>query len=96
MLKFGLESHTDTARADTMDPDTKNVEAMPKFETQLVIQSVSKNIEGFTKCEVEAAKRAKKFYHSLGCSSISMLKNLIWMNAIKNCPITTEDIAIAE
>ena len=96
MPKFDLDFYTDTACADTMDPDTKNVEAMPKFEAQLVIQLVSENVEGFTKCEVEAAKRAKKFYHSLGCPSIATIKNLIRMNAIRNCPVTTEDIANAK
>ena len=96
MSKFDLEFHTDNACADTVDPNTKNAEAMPKFEIQLVIQLVSENIEGFTKHEVEAAKRTKKLYHSLGCPSIAMLKNLIRMNAIKNCPVTTEDITIAK
>ena len=48
------------------------------------------------KREVEAAKRAKKFYHSLGCPSIATLKNLIRMNMIKNCPVTMEDIVIAK
>ena len=48
------------------------------------------------KQEVKAVKRAKKLYHSLGCPSISTLKNLIQMNVIKNCPVTTEDVTIAE
>ena len=77
MSKIDLEFHTDTARADTVDPDMKNAEAMPKFETQNLIQSVFENIEGFTKREVEAAKRAKKLYHSLSCPSIATIKNLI-------------------
>ena len=67
-----------------------------EFGDTFLIKSVSENIEGFTKREIEAAKRAKKFYNSLGCPSIATLKNLIRMNAIKNCPITTEDISIAE
>ena len=96
MPKFDLDFYTDTAYADTVDLDTKNMEAMPKFETQFVIQLVSENAEGFTRREVEAAKQAKKFYHSLGCPSIATIKNLIRMNAIRNCPVTTEDIAIAE
>ena len=61
-----------------------------------MIKSVSENLEGFTKREIEAAKWAKKLFQSLGCPSIAMLKNLIWMNAIKNCSISTEDISIAE
>ena len=96
MPKFELDSYTDTACADTVDPDTKNAGARLKFEAQLVIQLVSENIEGFTKREVEAAKRGKKFYHSLGCPSIATIKNLIHMNVIRNCPVTMEDIVIAK
>ena len=61
-----------------------------------MIKSVAKNIEGYTTHEVESAKRARKLYQSLGCPSISALKSLIQMNTIKNCPVTTEDVTLAE
>ena len=61
-----------------------------------LIKSVAENIEGYTTREVESAKRARKLYQSLGCPSISALKSLIRMNAIKNCPVSTEDVTLAE
>ena len=40
--------------------------------------------------------RARKFYHSIGCPLVENMKNLIRMNAIKNCPVTTQDVTNAE
>jgi hypothetical protein len=38
------------------------------------------------------AKRAHEVYHIIGTPTIELLKTLIKMNAIKNCPVMTEDV----
>ena len=42
------------------------------------------------------AKAARDFLHSVGFPSLKVLKKIIMMNAIVNCPITHDDINIAE
>jgi hypothetical protein len=37
-------------------------------------------------------KRAQELYHIVGTPTIELFKTLIKMNAIKNCPVTTEDV----
>ena len=66
------------------------------MKTQFVATTVKDNMEGYTKREVKGAKLARKLHQSLGCPTVDTLKQLIRMNAIKNCPVTTEDITNAE
>jgi hypothetical protein len=40
--------------------------------------------------------QAHKLLYSLGYPSVNDMKAIIWMNAIKNNPITTEDVNIAK
>jgi hypothetical protein len=42
--------------------------------------------------QFEQAKRAQELYHIVGTPTIELFKGLIKMNAIKNCPVTTEDM----
>ena len=46
--------------------------------------------------QFEKAKEARKLYHIIGTPTIENFKALIKMNAIANCPVTVEDIKIAE
>jgi hypothetical protein len=41
-------------------------------------------------------QRPRELYHIVGTPTIESFKALIKMNAIKNCPVTTEDINNAE
>lgn len=61
-----------------------------------VVTTTKKTREGFTKRQVEEAAQARKAYRMLGCPSLENFKNMIRMNALKNCPITVEAINNAE
>ena len=45
---------------------------------------------------MQQAKAARKFLQAMGYPHIKDLKNIIAINGVKNCPITTGDINIAE
>jgi hypothetical protein len=57
-----------------------------------LLNTVKENRAGYTQRHFEQAKRAQELYHIVGTSTIQLFKTLIKMNAIKNCPVTTEDI----
>ena len=57
-----------------------------------MISIVEENMEGFTDHQVKKAKLARKIYHNIGMPTVKNFKLLIKMNAIRNCPITTDDI----
>jgi hypothetical protein len=61
-----------------------------------LINMVKENREGYTQRQFEQAKRAQELYHIVGMPTIESIKALIKMNAIKNCPVTTEDVNNAE
>ena len=60
------------------------------------LQSMKKQLEGFTKREVERADRARKFYHMVGAPTLENLKMVIRQNLFKNCPVTSQDVNLAE
>jgi hypothetical protein len=57
-----------------------------------LINTVKENRVGYTQRHFEQAKRAQELYHIVGTPTIELFKTLIKMNAIKNCPVTTEDV----
>jgi hypothetical protein len=57
-----------------------------------LIDTVKENRVGYTQRQFEQAKRAQELYHIIGMPTIELFKALIKMNAIKNCPVTTEDV----
>jgi hypothetical protein len=61
-----------------------------------LINTVKETRVGYTQRQFEQAKRAQELYHIIGTPSIEFFKALIKMNAIKNCPVTTEDMNNAE
>jgi hypothetical protein len=61
-----------------------------------LVNTVEENKLAYTNRQFERAKKARELYHALGTPSISDFKAIIRMNAIKNNPITLEDIKIAE
>jgi hypothetical protein len=65
-------------------------------EMHLLVSTVKDNMEGFTKREIEGAMRARKLSHAIGYPSVDNLKHIIRMNLIKNCPVTTTDVKVAE
>jgi hypothetical protein len=66
-----------------------------KMENHL-INIVNKNRVGYTQRQFEQAKKARELYHIVGTPTIETFKTLLKMNAIRNCPVTTEDVNIAK
>jgi hypothetical protein len=66
-----------------------------KMENHL-INTVNENRVGYTQRQFEQAKKARELYHIVGTPTIETFKTLLKMNAIRNCPVMTEDVNIAE
>jgi hypothetical protein len=61
-----------------------------------LISTVKENCAGYTQRQFERAKRGWELYHYVGTPTIENFEALLKMNTIKNCPVTTEDVNIAE
>jgi hypothetical protein len=61
-----------------------------------LIQTVEENKTFYTNRQVDRAQRARTLLHTLGCPSINDLKTVIKMNSITDCPVTVDDIDLAE
>jgi hypothetical protein len=57
-----------------------------------LINTVKENRVGYTQRQFEQAKKARELYHMVGTPTIETFKTLLKMNAIRNCPVTTEDV----
>ena len=62
----------------------------------MLVSTVKENLAGFTKLQHDRARVARAFYHSVGCPTLTNLKLIIRQNIIKNCPVTVEDVDVAE
>jgi hypothetical protein len=61
-----------------------------------LINTVKENRVGYIQRQFEQAKKARELYHIVGSPTIETFKTLLKMNAIRNCPVMTEDVNIAE
>jgi hypothetical protein len=61
-----------------------------------LVSTVQENRMGLTAQQVEEAKRARRLLHILGFPTAENFKNMLRMNAIKNCPVTVEDVTNAD
>ncbi len=61
-----------------------------------VLNIVAENRLMYTERQYQQAKKARELYHAIGNPSVKDFKNIVKMNATKNCPVTVEDINIAE
>jgi hypothetical protein len=68
----------------------------PKSGTSHLISTVAENRKGYTLRQFERAKEARKLYHIVGTPTMSNFKSLLKMNIIQNCPVTVEDVNIAD
>ena len=70
----------------------------PQIVTEVsnLVSTIAENRRNYTIRQFERAKKARKLYHIVGTPTVDNFKALIKMNAIANCPITVEDINIAE
>jgi hypothetical protein len=64
--------------------------------TSNLISTVAENKKGYTTRQFERAKEARKLYHIVGTPTMENFKSLLQMNIIKNCPVTVEDVNIAD
>jgi hypothetical protein len=67
-------------------------EYLKKQSQSHLINTVKENRVGYTQRQFEQAKRARELYYIVGMPTIELFKTLIKMNAIKNCPLTTQDV----
>jgi hypothetical protein len=61
-----------------------------------LVTTVKENMMGYTQRQFENAKRARRLYHIVGCPTFENFKHILRQNIIKNCPVTAEDVNIAE
>jgi hypothetical protein len=61
-----------------------------------MVTTVKENKMGFTQKQYENAKKARRLYHIVGCPTVENFKHILRQNIIKNCPVTPEDVNIAE
>ena len=59
-------------------------------------QTVEDNTSMYSDRQVLRAKRARDLLHAIGCPSVADLKKVLKMNSISNCPVTEEDVQLAE
>lgn len=69
---------------------------MTPEETNFLVSTVKENEKGYTKRQLEDAKRARKLYHIVGCPTVENFKHLLKTNFISNCPVTPEHVRVAE
>jgi hypothetical protein len=67
-----------------------------RSENTIPLTTVTENKSGYTQRQFERAKEARRLYHIVGTPTLENFKSLLRMNVIKNCPVTTEDVNIAE
>jgi len=60
------------------------------------LTTLEENKTFYTPRQFERAKRARDLYHALGTPSIKDFKAMITINAVRNNPVTVDDIKIAE
>jgi hypothetical protein len=78
---------------------TKGMQPPANFQAQevsMMVSTVKENLMGYTKRQIEDAKRARRLYHIVGCPTVENFKHILRQNIIKNCPVTIDDVNIAE
>ena len=74
----------------------ESADSTTKTEQCHLIDTVAENRKGYTLRQFERAKTARKLYHNIGTPTVTNFKALLRSNAIKDCPVTVEDVNIAE
>ena len=86
---------------DKMLPFRKSPQGLYYYKPDIVkqvsmVQTVKDNEAFYSRRQIDRAKRARELLHSLGCPSVADLKKIIKMNSIQNCPVTVDDVNLAE
>ena len=61
-----------------------------------LLAAVKENACFYTAQQLKDEKRARELYHILGAPSVPTFKSMLRMNVIKNCPMISDHIDIAE
>ncbi|MGL5934526.1 MAG: hypothetical protein ACRCZI_02770, partial [Cetobacterium sp.] len=69
---------------------------VPKQTDKVFVNTVAENKEGYSKRQLKAAGRARELYAKLMYPSLKDFKWAVMSNQIKNCPVTVEDINVAQ
>jgi hypothetical protein len=98
MIKFertddGLYAYrpTDNYRNQVAESNSKT-----PLDVNNMVTTVKENKMGFSQKQYENAKKARRLYHIVGCPTVENFKHILRQNIIKNCPVTPEDVNIAE
>ena len=80
------------------DEDIRNFALLNVHESQEMsfVNTLEENKSFYTNRQIERAKAAREYVHAMGTPSIPDLLAMIRMNLVKDCPITTEDVRLAE
>ena len=62
----------------------------------VLVNTVEENMNKYTQRQINNANKARELYGIIGYPSTKDFKNMVTNNLINNCPITIEDIKIAE
>jgi hypothetical protein len=85
-----LNSHTATTTSKTgVNTDNSDLQVN-------CINTIEENKQLYTDRQITRAKKARDLYHAIGTPNAEDFKKIIRMNAIRNCPVTIDDILIAE
>ena len=68
----------------------------PTVTGKQMVETIKGNKSFFTDRQVQRAKEARKLLQALGYPTVQDLKALIQMNTIQNCPVTGEDVDLAQ
>jgi hypothetical protein len=82
---------TDNYRNQVAESNSKT-----PLDVNNMVTTVKENKMGFTQKQYENAKKARRLYHIVGCPTVENFKHILRQNIIKNCPVTPEDVNIAE
>ena len=82
--------------AKPAEPATPAVESTAIVKASSHVSKAQKKYEGFTKREVERARKAKELFHILGAPSAQNFWYILQHNLIKNCPVTVQDAINAD
>lgn len=67
-----------------------------KKRSSSYLQTLEDTKQGFTQRQIKRAEKARKIYHVVGAPTMDSLKKLLRQNLIKNCPVTVDDVNLAE
>jgi hypothetical protein len=97
----GLYVYKPTANFKNQVAELKKTKIIPLHDdggrqVSNMITTAQENTKGYTQRQFENAKRARRLYHIVGCPTVENFKHILRHNIIKNCPVTADDVNIAE